>query len=362
MEHRQFDTFDALRFFACLKVFLLHIPIVAFPVFSFLKAEGGIGVIMFFALSGFLISYILLSEKESTGKVNLKRFYLKRSMRICPLFYAMLLFAFCTPFILNMLHLPSSSEGYEPNWLMSVLFLENYKSMVENCDANVAPLAVMWSLCIEMHFYLVWGLTVKFAKMKHIPIIFALIIVIANVARIVLFAHDLNTCELLSNFDYFIYGAIPAYCLVKYGDKMENFVNRIPVLTKWLSIIVAIALVVIAPLLSDMVKVLIMPTLWGVSFGWTITLFTPRESRFKISQGNILSRLGRYTYGFYLFHLIWIMLLVKVFDMFGLSLDNIGWATLMLVLAFSTTMATAWASYNLFEKRFIRFASRKSKV
>ena len=361
MERRQFDTFDALRLFACLKVFLLHIPIVAFPVFSFIKADGGIGVIMFFALSGFLISYILLSEKQRTGNVNLKSFYLKRSMRICPLFYAMLLFAFCTPFILNLLHLPSSSEGYEPNWLMSVLFLENYKSMAENCDANVAPLAVMWSLCIEMHFYLVWGLTVKFAKMKHIPIIFAFIIVIANVARIVLFAHDLNTCELFSNFDYFIFGAIPAYCLVKYGDRMENFVNRIPLWTKWLSIIATIALVAIAPLLSNMAKTLIMPTLWGVSFGWTITLFTPRESRFRISPGNILSKLGRYTYGFYLLHLIWIMLLVKVFEMFGLALDNIGWAILMLVLAFATTMATAWASYNLFEKRFIRIASRRTK-
>ena len=361
MERRQFDTFDALRLFACLKVFLLHIPIVAFPVFSFIKADGGIGVIMFFSLSGFLISYILLSEKQQTGNVNLKSFYLKRSMRICPLFYAMLLFAFCTPFILDLLHLPSSSEGYEPNWLMSVLFLENYKSMDENCDANVAPLAVMWSLCIEMHFYLVWGLTVKFAKMKHIPIIFAFIIVIANVARIVLFAHDLNTCELLSNFDYFIFGAIPAYCLVKYGDRMETFVNRIPLWTKWLSIIATIALVAIAPLLSNMAKTLIMPTLWGVSFGWTITLFTPRESRFRISPGNILSKLGRYTYGFYLLHLIWIMLLVKVFEMFGLALDNIGWAILMLVLAFATTMATAWASYNLFEKRFIRFASRRAK-
>jgi len=356
MERRQFDTFDSLRLFACLKVFLLHIPIVAFPVFSFIKADGGIGVIMFFALSGFLISYILLSEKQQTGNVNLKSFYLKRSMRICPLFYAMLLFAFCTPFILNLLHLPSSSEGYEPNWLMSVLFLENYKSMAENCDANVAPLAVMWSLCIEMHFYLVWGLTVKFAKMKHIPIIFAFIIVIANVARIVLFAHDLNTCELLSNFDYFIFGAIPAYCLVKYGAKMENFVNCIPLWTKRLSIIATITLVAIAPLLSNMAKTLIMPTLWGVSFGWTITLFTPRESRFKISSGNILSKLGRYTYGFYLLHLIWIMLLVKIFEMFGLALDNIGWATLMLVLAFATTMATAWASYNLFEKRFIKIA------
>lgn len=362
MGRRQFETFDALRLFACLKVYLLHIPIVAFPVFSFIKADGGIGVIMFFVLSGFLISYILLSEKERTGKVNLKRFYLKRSMRICPLFYAMLLFAFCTPFILNLLHLPSSTEGYEPNWLMSVLFLENYKSMIENCDANVAPLAVMWSLCIEMHFYLVWGLTVKFVKMKHIPIIFGLIVVVANIARIVLFANDINTCELLSNFDYFIFGAIPAYCLVKYGEKMEAFVNRIPLWAKYLSIIVAIALVTIAPLLSDMPKTLIMPTLWGVSFGWLVTLFTPKESNFKISSHNILSKLGRYTYGFYLFHLIWIMLLVKLFDTFSLPLDNIGYAILMIILSFATTMATAWASYNLFEKRFIRFASRKANA
>src|SRR5215208_8125673 len=151
---RHFHSFDALRFFAFLKVFLLHLPIVAFPTFNFISNGGGIGVIFFFVLSGFLITYILLSEKEVTGSVDLRRFFLRRILRIWPLYYLMVAFAFITPYILSILNIGFSKEGYEPNWIMSLCFLENYQMILTRDHPNVSPLGVTWSLCIEEHFYL----------------------------------------------------------------------------------------------------------------------------------------------------------------------------------------------------------------
>jgi peptidoglycan/LPS O-acetylase OafA/YrhL len=116
---RHFHTFDALRFFAFLKVFLLHLPITAFPLFNYLKGGGGIGVSFFFVLSGFLITYIILEEKSQTGRVNLKNFFIRRILRIWPLFYLMILIAFLTPYLISLAGLSSSPEGYQPNWLMS---------------------------------------------------------------------------------------------------------------------------------------------------------------------------------------------------------------------------------------------------
>ena len=115
LTRKYFDTFDALRFFAFLKVFLLHIPLVNFPVFNFLKQGGGMGVSFFFVLSGFLITYMLLTEKITTGTIQLRRFYWRRILRIWPLYYAMVAFAFLTPWLLNLFGLSSSSIGYTPN-------------------------------------------------------------------------------------------------------------------------------------------------------------------------------------------------------------------------------------------------------
>lgn len=127
---RCFHTFDALRFFAFLKVFLLYLPIVAFQVFSYLKRDGEIEVTFFFILSSFLISYIVLEEKSQTGRLNLKNFFVRRIFRIWLLFCLMILVAYLTPYLVSLARLSALNEGYQPNWLMSCLFLEDYKNVL----------------------------------------------------------------------------------------------------------------------------------------------------------------------------------------------------------------------------------------
>jgi hypothetical protein len=89
---RHFHTFDALRFFAFLKVFFFHIPATSFGVFGYFMSGGSLAVRFFFVLSGFLITYLILVEKEWTGRLNFKYFMLRRVLRIWPLYYLIIAF------------------------------------------------------------------------------------------------------------------------------------------------------------------------------------------------------------------------------------------------------------------------------
>lgn len=353
MKKRHFQTFDALRFFAFFKVFLLHLPIVAFPFFSFLKDGGGIGVIFFFVLSGFLITYIILEEKTQTGSLNLYHFFARRVLRIWPLYYLMIAFAFFLPFALSLLNLPSSDSGYKPNWLMSFSFLENYKMIFSHDSPNVSPLNVMWSLCIEEHFYIIWGLCLFFIRVDKVPLLIVLSILIANVSRYLFSLYDLSTLDILTNIDYFAYGAFPAFLLIRKNALFDR-INRLPSWLLTLTIMIIITYIVTSPHLIYFQKDLIEPTIWGVSFAFIIFIVVPNQSRFTINDRNILSRLGVFTYGLYLYHTIIINLFIQLFKKSDISLDIPINAILFSAISLLVTVLVSILSYHLFEKQFLK--------
>ena len=324
LTRKYFDTFDALRFFAFLKVFLLHIPLVNFPVFNFLKQGGGMGVSFFFVLSGFLITYMLLTEKITTGTIQLRRFYWRRILRIWPLYYAMVAFAFLTPWLLNLFGLSSSSIGYTPNWLLSLSFLENYQMIATNDHPNVSPLGVTWSLCIEEHFYLLWGLAFYLIPLKRIPLFFMVCMVIAFAARFIFIRKGLPTIDLLTNIDFFVYGAIPAFILVRKGEGLLKWVKAIPFMLQALTIILVVSYVLLSPHIGYPYQPWLEPMVSGILFSLLIILVLPPGNPFRIGKNNLLSRLGRYTYGLYLIHTIVINFLVQLFIRQGLALDRTG--------------------------------------
>lgn len=95
MEKIHFHSLDALRFFAFLKVYMLHVPIQGnFPILNYIKGGGGLRVSFFFVLSGFLITYLLVFEKIQNGKIKIKKFFIRRSLRIWPLFYLIVIIVF----------------------------------------------------------------------------------------------------------------------------------------------------------------------------------------------------------------------------------------------------------------------------
>ena len=169
-QKRRFHTLDALRFFAFLKVYLLHVPLQGdFPIFSFLKSGGGIGVSFFFVLSGFLITYLLVFEKIQKGQINLRKFFIRRSLRIYPLFFFLVGLAFLLPYELKeKIGFHMIGGGYSLDWRYSFTFLENYKMLLADNFPKTTPLSVFWSLCIEEHFYITWMIMLFLVPQKRI--------------------------------------------------------------------------------------------------------------------------------------------------------------------------------------------------
>jgi len=344
-----FHTFDAMRFFSFLLVFVHHWPLEK-PVFvNFFTKSGGIGVLFFFVLSGFLISYLLLIEKKDNGKILLKNFFLRRILRIWPLFYAMILFAFLTPLLLKLLNLSFSGSGYSPDWLMSCLFLENYKIMIEGVFPNVSPLPVMWSLCIEEHFYILWGLCFFFIPVRKIPLFAAISIVLANVVRVFYFFLGINAIDLFANIDFFAFGALIAYTLL-FKDKLLKFVEQISLRWKYLFAIFTICLVFVSPNIHSVYTNLISLPVFAICFSILILFTLTKKNRIFISDKSLSSKFGIYTYGLYLYHTIVINSLLRFIEFFSISVNWLIFGVASLIL----TIIISYLSYLLFEKQFLK--------
>ncbi|WP_146943027.1 acyltransferase family protein [Chryseobacterium hagamense] len=344
-----FHTFDSLRFLSFLLVFLHHSPVPRNSWLHCFSAEGGIGVSFFFVLSGFLITYILILEKiNHQGKIPLKKFFKRRILRIWPLYYAMVLFAMVTPWILDFLNLSYSDKGYRPDWFLTLTFLENYKGMFEHQLPNVSPLTVIWSLCIEEHFYILWGLVFYFISLKNIPTLLAGCILFSFLMQTVYEKYGISTADLFTNIHYFAFGALPAYLFVFKNNLIEKL-GRIPSVYKYTyAVLVLIAIVVIAntdlipdPRLSSLI--------FSILFSALILSALSQKNAFRISDNSILAWLGKYTYGLYLFHTICIMLFSKI----GIYME-LDWITVTL-LSFISSVFLSVLSYHFFEKQFLKF-------
>lgn len=138
----QLPALDGLRAVAAFMVVFYH--------FGFHGVSGGLGVLMFFVLSGFLITWLLLKEDEKTGSVSLRDFYIRRSLRIFPAFYCY--------WILVIGALLFFDKRIVWNQAIAALFYVNNYYQAVHGDPNTA-LSHTWSLGIEEQFYLLWPVT-----------------------------------------------------------------------------------------------------------------------------------------------------------------------------------------------------------
>ncbi len=115
-------------------------------------STGRLGVDLFFAISGFLITYQLLIEFKASGTVSLRAFYTRRIFRIFPLYYAYLL-------LIAVLSVVAGLPVSRQELLAGIAFFRNYAATPEGAYTNH-----FWSLAVEEHFYLLWPLLLTLLK------------------------------------------------------------------------------------------------------------------------------------------------------------------------------------------------------
>jgi peptidoglycan/LPS O-acetylase OafA/YrhL len=142
LRESQLAGLDAMRAIAAFMVVFYH--------FGVPWVSGGAGVLMFFVLSGFLITWLLLRENEESGTVSLRKFYIRRSLRIFPAFYcyAAVLFA-----VIAIRH----ARVIWPQACAALFYVGNYYQAIKG-DPNTG-FSHTWSLAIEEQFYVLWPLT-----------------------------------------------------------------------------------------------------------------------------------------------------------------------------------------------------------
>ena len=171
-----FSGLNALRFIAAFAVLIFHssqwyhhdfnTP------FKMFLHNLPIAVDFFFLLSGFLIIYLLIAEKADTETISLKNFYIRRFLRIFPLYYLIILIAY---FFLQ--------DGSAVAWDRFMYFWGNFWMISKNAW-TLSALNPLWSISIEEHFYLVVPFLIMITPIKYLKYILASIILISFGFRI----------------------------------------------------------------------------------------------------------------------------------------------------------------------------------
>jgi peptidoglycan/LPS O-acetylase OafA/YrhL len=310
-----FKNIDALRFFAFAKVYLLHVPIVSSVWwFQQIKTGGGIGVMFFFVLSGFLITWLLLKEKTTNNQINAKRFMMRRILRIWPVYFLVLAFVYFMPNDLLSSWGLRIIGGYEPDFLFSISFLENYKMLMSDQFPITTPLSVFWSLCIEEHFYLFWLMMMSLLPLRFIKYFsigcFPISIFMRWIEPHIWQNSLMYTNDLFTNLDLFAAGGLAAYVFTFKEEVYEKSMSKIPKFMQLVFILFVLTLVFlhryILPEIAYSTLNLFRSCIFGILFSLLILLMVSKHSLIHFSEKHVFSKLGELSYGLYVYHLLWI--------------------------------------------------------
>ncbi|MBL7818666.1 MAG: acyltransferase [Saprospiraceae bacterium] len=191
-EEIYFKNLDGLRFLAAFAVIIGHCQAILFKgheevgirVYSpFADKLGSFGVDFFFVLSGFLISYLLMREIEDTQTVNIKHFYMRRFLRIWPLYFfvgisSIILGTTMSLFFGGWLGYPpdvQSTDQMLKNLLYLGTFSINFQTLLQ--QGNQFQVGHFWSLAVEEQFYLLWAPVFFIFRKRLLPMILVFIII-----------------------------------------------------------------------------------------------------------------------------------------------------------------------------------------
>jgi peptidoglycan/LPS O-acetylase OafA/YrhL len=364
---------DGLRGIAILAVLVFHINLFGISpgravwerLYQNAAGIGWVGVDLFFVLSGFLITGILLQSRNREGYYRI--FYARRTVRIFPLYYLSLaLFFGVAPLALKLLHHGGAiHELIQPS---SQIFAWSY---ILNWRIGLASYAVVprfihhfWSLSIEEQFYLAWPFVVRKLTHRSLMVFCAALIVMSIACRVVFLLLHMTTAAYALTFcrlDSLAIGAMVALA-IRHRRYWRIAVKGAPLLTA----VTLGGLVAIVGVTRDVGNHNFMMgtigfSLWGLFFGsCLVILLSAREGCFgsRVASCRVFRFFGKYSYCLYVCHQPLIIALVLA-GIKSDSLTRIFHSKMLAVLVMNgmvllMAVAISLASWHLFEKHFLK--------
>lgn len=279
---RYIPELDGLRAFAIIGVLLVHSNFaLQTPALEMYRSWGWIGVDLFFVISGYLITSILLASREQPGYYL--NFYARRGLRIWPLYFLLLFFVFvASPHLGDWANQRLDLSVYR--WWYYVLYVQN---LVLPHLGSFA-LVITWSLCVEEQFYLVWPLLVRAFSRKTLERVVLVTLALEPIVRFIL--HDQHSAR-YSYFTPVRLDAIAAGALVALRPKCLKHA--------WLA----------APLAYGLLwrhEYVLSYSALALSFAWLVWYVA--ENGLPALRWKPLRFIGRISYGIYIYHTIFFVL------------------------------------------------------
>jgi peptidoglycan/LPS O-acetylase OafA/YrhL len=357
--HRE-PALDGLRGVAVTLVFFFHYgggltshnPLLR--LFGHLSAAGWIGVQIFFVLSGFLITSILWNNQTADYPHSLRNFYIRRFLRIVPLAWAAITISLI--FCLALGNGVTIFRSFIPEYL----FLQDMPRIMHDAEAaQKLPLFHLWTVSVEEQFYLLWPLllllcrrSLRAAQSLCLGVLLASLVYNAVfVLNPGLIAPEVQQRSIFTYCGALALGGLLALSFRRSpSSPTPPAINRFAapaLLFGFLGFLVA-GLYQHSFLLLDTQYITALPCTWLASAALLVLLLRPGTAH-QIFSNPALRFVGRYSYGFYVLHI----LLEPLFDHIGLAVahQSAGYLYLAtrLIAAFPITLALAWISYQLFE-------------
>lgn len=353
-----FPGLNGVRAIAAMIVLIWHIDQFS-PLFGIEKigfAQNGMseyGVVMFFVLSGFLITYLLRVEKKEFNKINFRKFYWRRILRIWPIYYLVIVIT------ILLLSVGLSTLKYIESTLPALFFLYGFLlanlAFVHNFTINtITPL---WSVAAEEQFYAFWPLII--AKTKNIQRALTFVIVFYLLLKLVFRVFEngpIYHLIFITGFDCMALGGLGACWVYENKWYLKIIYNKVVQIIAWGVLFISIFYK--PPHLFTFIDHEISAIFYLIII---MNVATNEKSLLKL-ENSLFDFLGKISYGIYIYHMTIIVVLSAFAKAIGFNFRNTSGYFLLYFVIILSTIAVAYLSYRYFESYFLKIKSRFTLV
>ncbi len=363
-DKKYYPQLDAIRGLSFLAVFTFHAykPSFGISIFQqflyFVHHNLPLSIDVFFVLSAFLLTLLGLKEYKKNGNFSFKNYFIRRALRIWPLYYLLM---FLTFVVIKIIAVKMGQQITLPLPYWYLFFISNY------CNTpHVYFLKFLWTLSVEEQFYLLWGLCLLlFQKnLKAVMIVFTAVSIVFNIWGAATNQH-IYTNTITYIFDMMA-GAYAAYCLHQ-NNGVINWIKRFSSKYNAMFMYGFLLPFFLIYFIADSKLVGVANNLFSVLMRFIFIIYTcciildqmvNCRKRLSLSNNNFLIYTGKISYGLYCFH-GFVLSFVDIF------MQKMSWhlpSILYAIILLAVTFLIASLSYRFIEKPFLQLKDKLRRI